>query len=102
MALLTDMAVELLGLAAERRQAPADDVVSMLAGVEIDGEQLRDDELGMFLIQLLVAGNETTRHSISGGIVALAESARPVASPAGRPIARFPPPSRRCCAGRRR
>ena len=73
MALLTGMTIELLGLAAERRRAPAGDVVSMLAGVEIDGERLSDDELGMFLIQLLVAGNETSRHAISGGIVALAQ-----------------------------
>ena len=34
---------------------------------------MRDDELVMFLNQLLVAGNETTRHAISGGIAALAE-----------------------------
>jgi len=72
-ALLTEMTVELLSLAAERRRSPADDVVSMLAGYEEDGESLTDDELGMFLIQLLVAGNETTRHAISGGLAALAE-----------------------------
>jgi cytochrome P450 len=72
-ALLGEMATELLGLAAERRREPADDVVSMLATVEIDGDQLSDAELGMFLIQLLVAGNETTRHSISGAVVALAD-----------------------------
>ena len=74
MAALTEMTVDLLNLAAERRENPADDVTSMLAHVTIDGEQLNHEELGMFLIQLLVAGNETTRHSISGGIVALAES----------------------------
>ena len=45
----------------------------MLATYEEDGESLTDDELGMFLIQLLVAGNETTRNAISGGLVALAE-----------------------------
>jgi cytochrome P450 len=73
MELLTEMTVELLGLAAARRAEPRDDVVSMLAAYEEDGEQLRDDELGMFLIQLLVAGNETTRHSISGAFVALAD-----------------------------
>jgi cytochrome P450 len=72
-ALMGDMVTTLLGLAADRRRQPADDVVSMLAAVELDGEQLREDELGMFLIQLLVAGNETTRHAISGGVVALAE-----------------------------
>jgi cytochrome P450 len=69
---LGEMTVELLGLAATRRREPRDDVVSMLAGVELDGERLSDDELGMFLVQLLVAGNETTRHAVSGGIVALA------------------------------
>ena len=72
MTLLGEMTVELLGLAADRRSAPRDDVVSMLAGVEVDGERLSADELGMFLVQLLVAGNETTRHAVSGGVVALA------------------------------
>ena len=36
-------------------------------------EQLSEAELAMFLIQLLVAGNETTRNLISGGLVALSE-----------------------------
>jgi cytochrome P450 len=72
-ALLGEMTVELLALAAARRKEPRDDVVSMLATYDEDGEQLTDDELGMFLIQLLVAGNETTRNAISGGLVALAE-----------------------------
>ena len=70
---LTQMTVELLGHAAARRIEPRDDVVSMLAAYEEDGETLTDDELGMFLIQLLVAGNETTRNSISGALVALAD-----------------------------
>lgn len=73
MALLGEMTVELLGLAAERRATPRSDIVSMLAAYEEDGESLTDAELGMFLVQLLVAGNETTRNSISGALVALAE-----------------------------
>ena len=40
--------------------------------VELDGDRLSDDELTMFLNQLLIAGNETTRNTISGGLVALA------------------------------
>ena len=36
--------------------------------------RLTDDEIAMFLNQLLVAGNETTRNTISGGLVALAEN----------------------------
>lgn len=73
MGLLGEMTMALLGLAADRRRQPVDDVVSMLATVELDGDRLSDEELGMFLVQLLVAGNETTRHSISGAVVALAE-----------------------------
>jgi cytochrome P450 len=73
MALLGEMTVELLGLAADRRVEPRADVVSMLAAYEEDGEVLTDDELGMFLVQLLVAGNETTRHAISSALVALAQ-----------------------------
>ncbi|MGK2947437.1 MAG: cytochrome P450 [Acidimicrobiales bacterium] len=73
MELLTEMTVELLTLANQRRAEPLDDVVSMLAGYEEDGETLSADELGMFLVQLLVAGNETTRNSISGALVALAD-----------------------------
>jgi len=76
----------LIGVAEERRRAPADDLVSVLANVGSDpdggggagggggGEELSEAELAMFLIQLLVAGNETTRNLISGGLVALAEN----------------------------
>src|SRR6204780_3507551 len=67
----------LVGVAEERRKAPADDLVSVLANVGSDpesgGEELSEAELAMFLIQLLVAGNETTRNPISGGLVALSE-----------------------------
>ena len=68
-----EMWEHLVGLAAERRSTPRDDVVSQLACARIDGEELSEAELAMFLIQLLVAGNETTRNLISGGLVALAE-----------------------------
>jgi cytochrome P450 len=67
----------LVGVAEERRASPADDLVSVLANVGDPGEgeadQLSEAELAMFLIQLLVAGNETTRNLISGGLVALSE-----------------------------
>ena len=69
---------------------------------EEDGEALTDDELGMFLIQLLVAGNETTRNAISGALVALAEHPEQLDRLAADPSAGSRPPSRRCCAGRRR
>src|ERR1700684_4058771 len=68
----------LISVAEERRKTPADDLVSVLANVGSDaesgGEELTEAELAMFLIQLLVAGKETTRKLISGGLVALAEN----------------------------
>jgi cytochrome P450 len=72
-ALQLEMWEYLIGLATERRAHPTDDVVSQLALAEIEGEVLSEAELAMFLIQLLVAGNETTRNLVSGGLVALAE-----------------------------
>jgi cytochrome P450 len=77
--LQAEMWAYLVGVAQERRVSPAEDLVSVLANVgwppsgEGRGDRLSEAELAMFLIQLLVAGNETTRNLISGGLVALAE-----------------------------
>ena len=98
----------LIGVAEERRRAPADDLVSVLArrGIGGDsiqgGDQLSEAELAMFLIQLLVAGNETTRNLISAGLVALAAPSRASGRPCGRTGTCSRAPSRSCCAGRRR
>jgi cytochrome P450 len=46
-------------------------LLSVLAAAEVDGERLADEELLMFCMTLLVAGNETTRNLISGGAKAL-------------------------------
>jgi cytochrome P450 len=59
--------------AAECRREPREDVLSRLALAEIDGRGLTDPELGIFCMTLLVAGNETTRNLISGGMRALLE-----------------------------
>ncbi|MFM8861860.1 MAG: cytochrome P450, partial [Acidimicrobiia bacterium] len=64
----------LMQLVTDARTSPKEDVISMLASVEVDGDRLTDDELAMFLNQLLVAGNETTRNTISGGLVALSQN----------------------------
>jgi cytochrome P450 len=67
----------LVGVAEERRRTPADDLVSVLATVGSeegsDADTLSEAELAMFLIQLLVAGNETTRNLLSAGLAALAD-----------------------------
>lgn len=53
---------------AERKKNPGDDLISMLAATD-----LTDDEVLLFCVSLLVAGNETTRHLISMGTHALHE-----------------------------
>lgn len=69
---LAEMNAYLVETAAARRGRDGDDLVTVLANVEVDGERLSDDELAMFLVQLLVAGNETSRNMLSGGLHALA------------------------------
>jgi cytochrome P450 len=71
--LMGECAAHLLGAAQARRAHPRDDLVSLIATAEIDGDRLSDAEIVMFLVQLLVAGNETTRTMLSSGITALAE-----------------------------
>jgi cytochrome P450 len=50
---------------AMRRQAPAQDLISVLAQAELDGQHLTDDEIIAFLRLLLSAGAETTYRSSS-------------------------------------
>jgi cytochrome P450 len=55
---------------AERRRNPEDDVISVLATAELDGEHLDDEEIFSFLRLLLPAGVETTFRS-SGNLLFL-------------------------------
>jgi cytochrome P450 len=71
-ALSAEMVTYLLAAAAERRAHPGEGIISELGAAELEGDRLTDAELGMFLVQLLVAGNETTRNMMSGGLVGLA------------------------------
>src|SRR3712207_3561742 len=60
-------------LAEERRRRPQDDIVTKLVHAEIDGVPLTQRELDVYFILLATAGNETTRHTISHGMLALIE-----------------------------
>jgi cytochrome P450 family 142 subfamily A polypeptide 1 len=80
------------GVIEDRRRQPREDLVSILTGAKDDGTlvrfelndlpggrgeehmQLASDELIMLLVILLVAGNETTRNAISGGMQLLIEN----------------------------
>ncbi len=59
---------------AERRREGRDDLVTLLIGAEIDGEALTEPEILFFCHLLVLAGNETTRNAISGGLLALLEN----------------------------
>ena len=56
----------------DRMAHPTDDLISALVGAEVGGAPLTQAQVLLFCITLLVAGNETTRSLISGGLVALA------------------------------
>lgn len=60
-------------LGQQRRARPVDDLVSDLVTGSVDGHQLSELEFNNFFLLLAVAGNETTRNAISGGLLALLE-----------------------------
>jgi cytochrome P450 family 142 subfamily A polypeptide 1 len=52
---------------ADRRRNPCDDIISDLVHAEVDGERLDDEELVFETLLILIGGDETTRHVMSGG-----------------------------------
>jgi cytochrome P450 len=60
-------------LATERRREPRDDLTTRLVEAEADGDRLSEHEFDLFFLLLVTAGNETTRHAMSNGLLALLE-----------------------------
>jgi cholest-4-en-3-one 26-monooxygenase len=58
-------------LAAERREKPRDDLLSVLMAAEVDGQRLRYEEFGMFFMLLLAAGTDTPRLILGSAMQAL-------------------------------
>jgi len=52
---------------ADRSEHPRDDLMSTLVHAEVDGDRLSHDEVVYESLLILVGGDETTRHVISGG-----------------------------------
>lgn len=58
-------------LVVQRRQRPADDLISTMANGLVDGAPLTDEEIFLNCDGLISGGNETTRHASAGGLLAL-------------------------------
>jgi cytochrome P450 family 142 subfamily A polypeptide 1 len=78
-------------IADRRSRPPQEDLMSVLVHAEIGGEKLDDDELIQESLLILVGGDETTRHVISGGMNQLlrhpGQRQKLVERPAGIPTA---------------
>jgi cholest-4-en-3-one 26-monooxygenase len=57
----------------DRRASPRDDIVSVVANGAVDGRPLGPVELLSYYFLLVVAGNETTRNAMTGGLIAFLE-----------------------------
>ncbi len=60
-------------IADDRRAHPRDDIMTALVEAEVDGDKLTKEELNMFFVLLVVAGNETTRNLIAHSMLAIIE-----------------------------
>lgn len=69
----TELIMYAMQLAAVRAKEPGEDIVTTLIEADVEGHKLSDDEFGFFMVLLAVAGNETTRNSITHGMIAFAE-----------------------------
>jgi cytochrome P450 family 142 subfamily A polypeptide 1 len=60
-----------LGIIADRRKHPRDDVMTIFCHAEIDGQRLDDESIVQEMLLILIGGDETTRHVLSGGMLEL-------------------------------
>jgi linalool 8-monooxygenase len=58
----------------QRKESPGNDLISMLVHTKVNGQPVDLGDYLSTLLLLVVAGNETTRNSISGGVLALSEN----------------------------
>ncbi|WP_020666861.1 cytochrome P450 [Amycolatopsis nigrescens] len=72
-AMLRDMFDYAQRLAEHKRAHPADDLMTALVQASVDGRALDDAELEMFFFLVVVAGNDTVRSALPGGVLALLE-----------------------------
>jgi cytochrome P450 len=64
-------AIEFAG--ARRKEPPREDLTSLMLASEFDGSPMTDVDFGSFFVQLVTAGNDTTKTMLSSGLLALLE-----------------------------
>ncbi len=72
-AMLQDMFTYAQELAEHKRAHPGDDLMTALVHSSVDGQGLDDAELKMFFFLVVIAGNDTVRSALPGGMLALVE-----------------------------
>jgi cytochrome P450 len=69
---IMEMAMYAIEFATRRRQEePRGDLASLILGTEFDGELMSGVDFGSFFVQLVTAGNDTTKTMLSSGLLAL-------------------------------
>ncbi|WP_102141579.1 cytochrome P450 [Mycobacterium hubeiense] len=56
-----------MDIIAKRRAEPTEDLFSILVNAEVEGQRMSDDEIVFETLLILIGGDETTRHTLSGG-----------------------------------
>ena len=57
----------IMDLITKRRANAKDDLFSILVNAEVEGQRMSDDEIVLETLLILIGGDETTRHTLSGG-----------------------------------
>jgi cytochrome P450 len=79
------MAMYAIELAQKRRVDPQEDLVTAVLSAEFDGEPMTDIQFGSFFVQLVTAGNDTTRTMLSSGLLALLQHPEQLAAVRANP-----------------
>jgi cytochrome P450 len=67
-----EMAMYAIGFAMRRRQEePRDDLTTLILESDFGGKRMTDVDFGSFFVQLVTAGNDTTKTMLSSGLLAL-------------------------------
>jgi cytochrome P450 len=67
-----DMAMYAIEFAARRRaEEPKEDLTSLILAMDFNGTYMSDIDFGSFFVQLVTAGNDTTKTMLSSGLLAL-------------------------------